>query len=142
VSEGNAPELGEFRAAGRALFSLGLVPGGEGNLSSFDGERFVITRSGSTLADLEGGDLVAGRLTDALPGASSDADIHRALHRERGPGAVVHAHPPGTVPEGDVVSGAHGVYVAADSLEAAVGEVVRQVRGGAAPAQQADEVPL
>jgi hypothetical protein len=32
--------LEEFRSAGRTLFSLGLVKGAEGNLSTFDGVSF------------------------------------------------------------------------------------------------------
>jgi ribulose-5-phosphate 4-epimerase/fuculose-1-phosphate aldolase len=117
-----------FRSAGRALFSLGLVRGTEGNLSTFDGTTIVITRAGAPLDALGDGDLVAGALEASLDGASSDVAVHRSLYRERGPGAVVHAHPAGTVPEGEVASGEHGVYVFASSLERAVELAVRRVR--------------
>src|SRR5439155_5545426 len=92
--------VAEFRAAGRTLFSLALVKGSEGNLSVFDGRTLVITRSGVSLAEIEPADLVVGALGADLPGASVDLEEHRRLYGRRGPGAIVHAHPPGTVPEG------------------------------------------
>ncbi len=117
-----------FRSAGRTLFSLGLVRGTEGNLSTFDGTTVVITRAGAALDAIEAGSLVSGPLEAPLDGASTDVAVHRRLYRERGPGAVVHAHPPGTVPEGEVASGEHGVYVFASSLERAVELTVRRAR--------------
>jgi ribulose-5-phosphate 4-epimerase/fuculose-1-phosphate aldolase len=125
---GEAATEDAFRSAGRALFSLGLVRRTEGNLSTFDGTTLVITRAGSPLDGLVDLQLVAGSLEAALNGASSDLEVHRRLYRERGPGAVVHAHPPGTVPEGEVTSGEHGVYVFASSLERAVELAVREAR--------------
>jgi ribulose-5-phosphate 4-epimerase/fuculose-1-phosphate aldolase len=124
--------MGPFQVAGRTLFSLGLVKETEGNISTFDGTTIVITRSGAPLSELGERDLVAGPLDGALEGASSDLDVHRRLYRERGPGAVVHAHPPGTVPEAEaeVASGEHGVYVFASSLERAVDLAVGQAREG------------
>jgi hypothetical protein len=94
----------------------------------FDGTNIVITRAGAPLDGLDMGHLVAGPLEAALDGASSDLAVHRRLYRERGPGAVVHAHPPGTVPEGEVTSGEHGVYVFAPSLQRGVELAVRQAR--------------
>jgi ribulose-5-phosphate 4-epimerase/fuculose-1-phosphate aldolase len=123
-------EVGEpFHSAGRALLSLGLIRGTEGNLSTFDGTTMVITRAGAPLDGLAPRDLLTGSLEDPLNGASTDLAVHRRLYRERGPGAVVHAHPPGTVPEGETASGEHGVYVFASSLERAVELAVRQTRG-------------
>lgn len=119
-----------FRAAGRTLFSLGLVRGTEGNLSTFDGTTIVITRAGAPLSDIGDGQVVAGPLEDELDGASTDLAVHRRLYRERGAGAIVHAHPPGTVPEDEVISGEHGVYVFASSLERAVELAVTQARQG------------
>jgi hypothetical protein len=52
----------------------------------------------------------------------------RGTDWERGPGAVVHAHPPGTVPDGAPASGEHGVYVFATSLERTVELAMRQAR--------------
>ena len=126
-------DLEPFRAAGRTLFSLGLVRGSEGNLSTFDGRTFRITRTGARLGALSSGDLVAGSLEDDLTGASSDVEVHRRTYRERGPGAVVHAHPAGTVPEGGGAPGEHGVYVDGRSLDEAVAQAVRDARAEAAP---------
>lgn len=119
-----------FRSAGRTLFSLGLVKGTEGNLSTFDGTTIVITRAGAPLSELGDAHVVAGHLEEDLDGASSDLAVHCRLYRERGAGAIVHAHPPGTVPEGEVISGEHGVYVFASSLERAVELAVSQARQG------------
>jgi len=124
-------DAGSFRAAGRTLFSLGLVRGTEGNLSTFDGETLVITRAGAELRALGPQDLVEGPLSGELPGASSDLAVHRERYGLDGPGAIVHAHPPGTVPEGATESGRHGVYVHAASLEDAVREAVRMTRSQA-----------
>ena len=90
----------EFRRAGRTLFSLGLVRGAEGNLSVSDGRWLVITRAGCSLADLGPEDVLEGTLGEPPAGSSSDLAIHVATYRQRGAGAVVHAHPPGTVPDG------------------------------------------
>jgi ribulose-5-phosphate 4-epimerase/fuculose-1-phosphate aldolase len=119
-----------FRSAGRTLFSLGLVKGTEGNLSTFDGVTLVITRAGAALDELASGDLAAGTLDGALDGASSDLDVHCSFYAKRGPGALVHAHPAGTVPQGEVISGEHGVYAFASSLERAVEVAVRRAREG------------
>lgn len=121
-------DLGRFRTAGRTLFSLGLVRGTEGNLSTFDGSGLVITRTGSDLAELGESDLIGGSLDGDLPTASSDLEVHRSMYRENGPGSIVHAHPPGTVPEGAAAPGQHGVYVFAGSLADAVEDAVRRAR--------------
>jgi ribulose-5-phosphate 4-epimerase/fuculose-1-phosphate aldolase len=110
------------------LFSLGLVKGTEGNLSVFDGSTLVITRTGCALALLGEEDLVSGSLKGEIAQASSDLEVHRSLYRAKGPGSVVHAHPPGTAPEGAAVSGEHGVYEFAPSLEDAVEAAVRRAR--------------
>src|SRR5207245_6661482 len=130
----HAPDdtLRSFRAAGRTLFSLGLVNGTEGNLSVYDGRALVITRTGAALGSLTEGDLITvpfegdGATDSAL--ASSDLDVHRKTYRSRGHGAIVHAHPSGSVPEGGGKPGAHGVYVFGPSLEQAVEDAVRQAR--------------
>jgi ribulose-5-phosphate 4-epimerase/fuculose-1-phosphate aldolase len=124
---GAGEALDEFRRAGRTLFSFGLVKAAEGNLSTFDGETLVITRTGSRLDGLESGDLIAGPLDADLAGASSDLPVHRRTYAERGPGAVAHCHPPGTVEEG-TAPGEHGDYAFASTLDGAVAEAVARER--------------
>lgn len=121
----------EFATAGRTLLSLGLVRGAEGNLSTFDGNTLVITRTGCELGGLRAEDLVAGPLEEVLPAASSDLDVHRAAYRERGPGAFAHAHPVGTVPEDGGGPGHHGAYAFGATLADAVAEIVRSTRDAA-----------
>lgn len=125
-----AGDLSAFRRAGRTLFSLGLVRGSEGNLSVWDGERLWITRTGCSLAELGPEDVLGGTLADPPEGASSDLEVHRAMYRELGPGAVVHAHPAGSVPEGWTEGQPHGRYVHAPSLDEAVRRLVDAVREG------------
>jgi ribulose-5-phosphate 4-epimerase/fuculose-1-phosphate aldolase len=126
-----AGDLTGFRAAGRTLFSLGLVRGSEGNLSTWDGERLAITRTGSELADLGADDMLEGSLDAPPEGSSSDLAIHVTWYRERGPGAIAHAHPPGSVPDGWVEGEPHGRYAFAPSLQEAVDLLVVQARSGA-----------
>jgi hypothetical protein len=121
--------LGSFRSAGRTLFSLGLVRGAEGNLSTFDGERLLITRTGVSLADLGPDDVLEGTLTTAPVEASSDLREHVDRYRQHGPGAVAHAHPAGTVPDGWVEGRPHGRYAHAATLEDAVAALVDGARG-------------
>jgi ribulose-5-phosphate 4-epimerase/fuculose-1-phosphate aldolase len=120
--------LESFQTAGRTLFSLGLVRGTEGNLSSFDGRTLWITRPEAPLNELTGEHLVSGRLEGSFSDASSDVDVLRSAYRERGPGAVVHAHPPGTVPAGLAAPGEHGIYVFGPTLPEAAEDAVRQAR--------------
>ena len=122
-------DVGTFRDAGRTLFSLGLVKGSEGNLSVYDGERLTITRTGCELSDLGDTDILDGTLVAPPVGASSDLDVHLTHYRESGRGAVAHAHPPGTVPEGTPESGVHGAYAFAATLAEAVGLIVEGTRG-------------
>ncbi len=126
-----AGDLEDFRTAGRVLSALGLVEGSEGNLSTWDGERLRITRTGCELARLEEGDVLEGTLDQPPAGASSDLAIHLRWYRDRGPGAVAHAHPPGTVPEGWAPGRDHGSYAFGGSLDAAVSGIVGSARGAA-----------
>lgn len=125
-----AGDLSSFREAGRALLSLGLVRGSEGNLSTWDGELLAITRTGSELAHLEETDVLDGSLEAPPEAASSDIEIHVRTYRELGPGAIAHAHPPGSVPAGWVEGQHHGRYAHAPTLEAAVERIVRDARAG------------
>jgi ribulose-5-phosphate 4-epimerase/fuculose-1-phosphate aldolase len=121
-------DLNEFREAGRALLSLGMIRGTEGNLSTWDGERLVITRAGSELAHLDEDDVLEGTLDDPPAAASSDLAIHVRTYRRLGPGAIAHAHPPGSVPVGWVEGQEHGRYAHAPTLEVAVERIVREAR--------------
>jgi ribulose-5-phosphate 4-epimerase/fuculose-1-phosphate aldolase len=107
---------------------MGLVKGDEGNLSTFDGAALAITRTGATLADLSEEDVLNGALDGPFPDASSDLEVHRGLYRERGQGAVAHAHPPGTVPTDGGGPGRHGAYAFAATLAEAVEAVVAKAR--------------
>ncbi len=121
-------EGSRFRLAGRTLFSLGLVKGAEGNLSTFDGQKLRITRTGARLDALTDRDVLLGGLDGSLPDASTDLDVHRRLYVEHGAGSVAHCHPPGMMPEDGGGPGAHGVYAFGASLEEAVAEAVRAAR--------------
>ena len=125
-----AGDLSEFLTAGRTLSSLGLVKGSEGNMSTWDGRSLRITRTGSELAYLTEGDVLDGTLDEPPPAASSDLALHLAAYRERGPGAVAHAHPPGSVPEGWVEGEEHGRYAFGATLREAVAEIVESARSG------------
>ena len=124
-----AGDLSGFRSAGRTLFSLGLVKASEGNLSTWDGERLVITRTGSQLADLAEEDVLEGTLDAPPPEASSDLALHLAMYRAHGPGAVAHAHPSGSVPADWTEGEPHGTYAHAATLEDAVERLIARVRG-------------
>jgi ribulose-5-phosphate 4-epimerase/fuculose-1-phosphate aldolase len=121
-------DLEGFRDAGRALFSLGLVRESEGNLSTFDGERLLITRTGCRLAELGEEDLLDGTLDAPPEGASSDVALHVDRYLRQGSGAVAHAHPPGSIPQGWVEGEAHGDYAFAPTLEDAVRRIVSRAR--------------
>jgi ribulose-5-phosphate 4-epimerase/fuculose-1-phosphate aldolase len=124
-------DLDGFVDAGRTLYSLGLVKGREGNLSSFDGFRLLITRAGCRLASLEDGDVLEGTL-DVLPeGASSDGMLHVAAYGLHGPGAFAHAHPAGSVPPDWAEGEPHGTYAFGGTLDEAVEEIVQASRGSA-----------
>ena len=121
-----------FVGAGRTLFSLGLVKGAEGNLSTFDGSVLTITRTGCSLAALGEGDVLEGSLDVPPADASSDLRVHVEHYRRSGPGAVAHAHPAGSVPEGWVEGQPHGTYAFAPTLDEAVAVIVEGVRARAA----------
>ena len=124
-----AGDVADFQSAGRILFSLGLVKGSDGNLSTWDGERLRITRTGSELAQLAEDDVLEGTLDAPPEGASIDLELHVRRYRERGPGALAHAHPPGGLPEGEGET--HGAYAFAGTLRAAVEEIVTGARSSA-----------
>lgn len=122
--------LDGFVDAGRTLYSLGLVKGSEGNLSTFDGSRVLITRTGCRLASLKPGDVLEGTLDGMPTGASSDAPLHAAAYGLHGPGAFAHAHPRGSVPPGWAEGEPHGAYAFGATLDEAVGGIVDGARDG------------
>src|SRR5213593_3751977 len=111
--------LEHFRSAGRTLFSLGLVKGTEGSLSTFDGTTMWITKNGSALNELSRDEVVGGELDEPNPGASSDVEVHRRTYRERGPGALARAQLPGTAPKHAVGPGEDGIIVFGPTLQEA-----------------------
>jgi ribulose-5-phosphate 4-epimerase/fuculose-1-phosphate aldolase len=121
-------DLARFVDAGRTLFSLGLVRGSEGNLSTWDGERMLITRTGCELSSLRSRDILEGTLASPPTDASSDLSLHLDRYRAHGPGAVAHAHPTGSVPPGWIEGEDHGRYAFAAGLEEAVERLVRDAR--------------
>jgi L-fuculose-phosphate aldolase len=127
-----ASSFDEFVEAGSTLATLGLVHASEGNLSTFDGERLTITRTGCALGSLVTSDVLAGTLDAPPTGASSDLPIHVAMYRGCGPGAVAHAHPDGTMPAGWVEGELHGAYAFEATLGEAVAAIVAE-HGGAGP---------
>ena len=89
--------------AGRRMYARNLVAATDGNLSARIGEdRFLCTRSGVALGDMQPADLV---IADANGGklegdgkVSSEFFTHLAAYEERPDvSAVVHAHPPKAV---------------------------------------------
>ena len=89
--------------AGRRMYARNLVAATDGNLSARIGEdRFLCTRSGVALGDMQPADLViADANGDKLEGdgkVSSEFFTHLAAYEERPDvSAIVHAHPPKAV---------------------------------------------
>jgi len=90
---------GLFREVGRDLFLAGHVTARHGNLSVRDGDRIVITRSGSMLSRLEPSDLIETRMepSELDEGCSRELVVHRAVYEATGAMAICHAHPPHTM---------------------------------------------
>jgi methylthioribose-1-phosphate isomerase len=149
TDDGARPEeLAAFRAVGSHLARRGLVAGSEGNLSTFDGDRLVITRTGSRLDALGEEDVVVGTAARPPEDASSDLGIHLGVYETNGDldgvRAIVHAHPSGTIreeaaaPPADGPRGPggaddrHGVYGTGRTLEQAAAMVEHVVRSGRA----------
>lgn len=85
-------------AAGRQLAEAGISPGSSGNLSVLDGDRIIMTGTGTDLGRLQPEslavlDLDGGHLEGARP--SKEVPLHVAMYR-RDPRrtAVVHLHSP------------------------------------------------
>jgi L-fuculose-phosphate aldolase len=85
-------------AAARALAAAGLVAGTAGNISERAGELIAVSASGAVLAEAGAEQVVVvdldGNLVEGDLKPSSELALHLGAYRERGAGAVVHAHPP------------------------------------------------
>ncbi|WP_327391828.1 class II aldolase/adducin family protein [Streptomyces sp. NBC_01186] len=86
----------ELAAAGAHLAGLGLSPGSSGNLSVRDGDRVLLTATGTDLAALDAGalsELTPDGTHVAGPRPSKEFPLHTAFYR-RDPAlrAVVHLH--------------------------------------------------
>jgi methylthioribulose-1-phosphate dehydratase len=92
----------ELIAAGKAMFTLGLMPATSGNLSCrLDDGRIAITVSGSHKGRLSPADFVlvgAGGAACVGPPPSAETALHAQIYRRcDGAGAVLHAHAPSAV---------------------------------------------
>jgi L-fuculose-phosphate aldolase len=88
--------LNNFQRIGRDLCLTGLNNSHSGNLSVRQGDRIIITRTGSMLGYLEENDLIeTGLITNDANTvlASMEIGVHRAVYRSTPALAVVHAHP-------------------------------------------------
>lgn len=88
-----------FRDVGRDLFLAGHVTARHGNLSVRDGDRILITRSGSMLSRLEPSDIISTRMEpgERDAGCSRELVVHRAVYQATDASAICHAHPPHTM---------------------------------------------
>jgi L-fuculose-phosphate aldolase len=92
--------LEQFRQFGRELFLQGVNSSHSGNISVRMGDRVLITRRGSMLANLTERDLIETGLEEDdshIVLASTEIKIHRAIYRNTSALAIVHAHPPITI---------------------------------------------
>jgi len=100
VSLPDGRELPEIiAAAGRSMVSEKLVDSVFGNLSALDGNRVIITETGSFLDRLEDR-LTAVPLYGAAEGEetpSSEVEVHRSIYRNSEFRFIVHGHPLFTV---------------------------------------------
>jgi L-fuculose-phosphate aldolase len=91
-------ERARIAAAGRRLAAAGLVRGTSGNVSLRAGEHVAITPTGAALADLHAEDVCVLDLDGGVAGGAlaptSETGLHLGVHRDRGPGALVHTHAP------------------------------------------------
>lgn len=88
--------LEEFQRIGKYLFLERLIDSHGGNMSILEGDKIYITRRDAMLGELKEGDLIEVGLepgeNDKL--ASRELPTHRAVYKQTGARAIVHAHPP------------------------------------------------
>ena len=85
----------QFQRIGRLLFQEGLIYSHGGNLSILEGNKIFITRRDAMLGELKEGDLIEVGIepgeNDKL--ASRELPTHRAVYKQTGAKAIIHAHP-------------------------------------------------
>ncbi len=89
----------EIIEIGKRLYSKDLTYGTSGNISLRTGDNFLITASGTSLADLKEEDIVLvdekGVELDSSKKASSEKMLHIDVYnRRKDINAIVHCHPP------------------------------------------------
>jgi len=94
--------FGEFAWVGSDLYTSGAVSSHGGNLSvRLDGDRMLITRTGSMIGRLTPADLIETSLTSCGdphdPACSVELVVHRAIYAATSARAIVHAHAVETV---------------------------------------------
>ncbi|MBN3032873.1 MAG: class II aldolase/adducin family protein [Candidatus Saganbacteria bacterium] len=89
----------EFQRIGRYLWQEGLVDSHGGDLSLRQGGKILITRRDAMLGDLKEGDIIEVGLEkgDSDASVSREISTHRAIYRETGAAAIVHAHSPNAI---------------------------------------------
>ena len=89
---------GDLIDAGRALVDAGLSPGTSGNISAIDGERILVSGTGTSLGSLSEGDFAQLGLDGTVIGgakASKETPLHVGFYRrDASHRAVVHVHSP------------------------------------------------
>ena len=89
----------EFRRIGKLLFQEGLVDACGGNISVREGDKVFITHRDAMLGDLREKDIVEVGLEAGEQDSSASREInaHRAVYKQSGAKAIVHAHPANTI---------------------------------------------
>lgn len=95
-------ERHEVVEACHRLARAGMVPGSAGNVSARSGSLIAITPSGAPLAELADDDVCIVDLDDGLQvegdlPPTSELELHLAVYRRYGTGAIVHTHAPASV---------------------------------------------
>ncbi len=90
--------IGEFRRVGNLLFLSHLVDISSGNMSVRVKDGVWITKTGKSLYNLRGKDIVKVDFERDIRwnSASSEIDIHINIYKQTSAKAVVHAHPHAT----------------------------------------------
>jgi L-fuculose-phosphate aldolase len=77
---------------GKRIFVHGLVDGASGNISVKEGNKILITKSGSFLGGLDEQSIITVNLGEKTDEASSDYPVHETIYRKTDFNAVIHCH--------------------------------------------------